>query len=150
VIEDLQASTAAAAAMDARLRATMQQAERAQHSEVGRRPNRSSSPGAASAPLSPPTASNIETASRASSVSEAISERLKDYLDERLEQFQQDMRRIHESIAEYSTMEDMEIHVERKVAESTAGLVEDWELEQAIEQAVDKVFERIRDKASEL
>lgn len=71
MIKNLLASTAAAAAMDARFRGTLQEVERAQHCELGCQPGTSSVPRANSASLSP-AASETETASRASSVSEAI------------------------------------------------------------------------------
>ncbi|KAI7785375.1 hypothetical protein LA080_007211 [Diaporthe eres] len=148
VIENLHASTAAAAAMDARLRATLREIETVQGCELGRQRRMSSVPRATSASPSP-TASKGETASRASSVSEAISERLKAYLDERLEQFQQDARafydsRLDESLADHPTTEHMEQFVRTEFEEATVDFIEETRMWEAIQEAVDKVQDDMR------
>lgn len=152
MIEKLNASTAAAAAMDARLRATLQEVEKARHREAEARHLKSPVPRAASDTLSP-AASKAETESHTSSTSEAISERLKAYLDERLAQFSQDMRAhynsrlermLDESLADYSTIEYMEQYVGMEFGELAVNLVDEHEMWDAIQEAVDKVEENVR------
>ncbi|KAG8162859.1 hypothetical protein KVR01_007337 [Diaporthe batatas] len=142
MIEKLRESTAAAAAMDARLRATVLELKKAQQ-------QKSPPPNAASSPA----ASTAETASHTSSVSETMSEKLKSYLDDRLARFSQDMRmyynrrleqRLDEVLADYSTIEYMEQHVWLEFGELAVDFVDEHEMWDAIQEAVDKVEENMR------
>lgn len=144
MIEKLRESTAAAAAMDARLRATVLELKKLQH-------QKSPPPNAVS--TSSPAASTAETASHTSSVSEAMSEKLKSYLDDRLARFSQDIRvyynrrleqRLDEVLADYSTIEYMEQHVRLEFGELAVDLVDEHEMWDAIQEAVDKVEENMR------
>lgn len=148
MLEKLQASTATAATMDARLRATMQEVGRTQPHETEVPPSPGGAPRATSASLSP-TASRTDTASRTSSVSEAISERLKAYLDERLLQLRQDMQEYHESrldesLEDYATIEYMEQYVGTEIGETTVDFIEESQMWEAIREAVDGVEDDIR------
>lgn len=152
MIEQLHASTAAAVAMDARLRATIQELKEAQCRGTEAQRPKSPPPRAASDTLSP-TPSGAETGSHTSSVSETISEKLKVYLDERLAQFSRDMRahhnsrlerRLDESLAEYPTIEHMEQYVGMEFGELAVDFVDEHEMWDAIQEAVDKVEEKVR------
>lgn len=133
MVEKLRESTVAAAAMDARLRATVQELKEAQDRKSPR--TRTASEDKLSPTAS--TACPAETASHASSVSEVISERLKKYLDDRLARFSQDMQvqhnrrvdrrveqRLDKALVDYSTIENIEQYVESEVGELIVDFVE--------------------------
>lgn len=156
MIKTLNASIAAAAAMDAQLRTTMLEAAEAQQQRALTNTNPTHQVRAtseATTTASSAATTNHETRSQASSVPECISDRLRTYLDHRLEQVQDDMRgyynarleqRLEESLADYSSIEHTEQHVREEVELLTAECIDEGQMWDAIQEAVERVEQDIR------